>query len=615
MTDVLTSAKAPSPSLTLVYSLVYSLVPRVGVICFLVAPVGPPEAPTKERQERQAGEARTPNLRRQLKQKQRDFKGATERCCSRIPCCQGLATCVTSHGGAALASLVQCSMGISAVAAAYALYASGSAMPLAARFIVSVCMTVQAVDSLSYVLVAIGITSVERLRLRVNARKDKFEESCTVAAAGLIKSTRATAIATARHARRVYFESARKARASIGGAREGGSLDGDPEQLPPVSGCERSLLVKVDRAGEYTRGSPLKCLVSTLNVVIFCNGMSCHIPHATFPHARDGRGGEGNPVPPPCPEPLPSPQGSLGLTVPSHLACASDTAVAGIRDFDSGPMLVVLKAQLAAALGVSPAMLRMPRMPNWMPSIGVDWAKWRETHLRPPQQWHVWGGTGAAVGVAGGTTLAASAPLSPPREEEEEEEEVVEIELSYAGDDSGGGYKYGAENAEGTNGKADSSSDNNNHDKAAHGDNGEAAERGEGANAEANAQGQANAGSSAGSATYSDLGTAAAAISATTTAAASTAFVRKRVRPQEYKLVRAHVRPGGSKPFPDLSDRSHQAPASLYGCARPHPTSHIHLYLSCAPCGRRWRGRRCGARREWPEPRRMRHSARLPPKT
>jgi hypothetical protein len=178
-------------------------------------------------------------------------------------------------------------MGISAVAAAYALYASGSAMPLAARFIVSVCMTVQAVDSLSYVLVAIGITSVERLRLRVNARKDEFEESCTVAAAGLIKSTRATAIATARHARRVYFESARKARASIGGAREGGSLDGDPEQLPPVSGCERSLLVKVDRAGEYTRGSPLKCLVSTLNVVIFCNGMSCHIPSC---ERREGRG-------------------------------------------------------------------------------------------------------------------------------------------------------------------------------------------------------------------------------------------------------------------------------------------------------------------------------------
>lgn len=110
-----------------------------------------------------------------------------------------------------LAQCIQLSMGISALTAAYALSANAHTMVLASAVIVVICMFVQTCDSLAYVLVELlGMRSVERVRKRINDRKDEFEDMCVESAAGLIAQTRAAAVVTARHARRVYFTSVKK---------------------------------------------------------------------------------------------------------------------------------------------------------------------------------------------------------------------------------------------------------------------------------------------------------------------------------------------------------------------------------------------------------------------
>lgn len=125
---------------------------------------------------------------------------------------------------------------------------------LASAFIMTICSTVQVTDCVGWMLVElVGIKSVDRLRLRVNDKKDEIEERCTRAADGLIKSTHAMAVFVARSVR-----------------------DGDGHgklTAAPLGPWEKRVLRSIDSTGHLARGSPLKVMVATLNLLVAADGL------------------------------------------------------------------------------------------------------------------------------------------------------------------------------------------------------------------------------------------------------------------------------------------------------------------------------------------------------
>ena len=176
-------------------------------------------------------------------------------------CCGTFCSGVSMWFADRLAQLIQVSMGLSAATAAYALSINISQMKIASSVIVVTCTFVQTCDSLSFVLIELfGLAYWATVRARINQKKDAFEDACVDAAAELIGSTRTFAAMTARNARRVMHSS------NAGGV----AVD------VPLGDGEKWMLSKVDEVGELMRGSPIKCLISTLNLTIFLNGYNAH---------------------------------------------------------------------------------------------------------------------------------------------------------------------------------------------------------------------------------------------------------------------------------------------------------------------------------------------------
>ena len=227
--------------------------------------------------------------------------------------------------------------------------------------------------SLSFVLIELfGLAYWATVRARINQKKDAFEDACVDAAAELIGSTRTFAAMTARNARRVMHSS------NAGGV----AVD------VPLGDGEKWMLSKVDEVGELMRGSPIKCLISTLNLTIFLNGYNAHasqllpaydspclhptvlyIPsrllHASYtPPTRLRQQASVHIEPPPLPSlthlhPL-YPHASR----PSRLSTLTPLR---IRNYDVGAMSMILKSQFQATFGFSFDLRDSFKMPKWVP--------------------------------------------------------------------------------------------------------------------------------------------------------------------------------------------------------------------------------------------------------
>ena len=174
----------------------------------------------------------------------------------------------------ALAVFVEVSMGVSSLASALAVAVSFHALKPASAVIIGICVSVQATDSAAFLLAdCFGLKNVNRLRIDVNRAKDEFEERCFEAAQELIAATHALAVAFGRQARRVTFTVVRGVKRTVASALPDGveppdALKTQNGPLPPLGSAEKWVLHRIDTVGELTRGSPLKCIVATLNLIV-----------------------------------------------------------------------------------------------------------------------------------------------------------------------------------------------------------------------------------------------------------------------------------------------------------------------------------------------------------
>ena len=234
--------------------------PSTGVICFLVTPVGPGEVElalpreTKAEQRNRLQQLFDPaaksvqGLRIKANEMRKGIaKGvsiavgdAVQRC---LPCCD-------VDEETLFPSMIQLAMGLFGLITAYSLLSNLHRVPMASALILGTCAVVQVQDCLGWIFgELLGFKAVANLRDRVNMRKDAMEESCTKAADGLVSQARGLAIVW-------------------------GCLP-SAEQPLKRRRSERvlSVLVKMDQIGALTRSSPLKCLVTTLNLIVFFDSL------------------------------------------------------------------------------------------------------------------------------------------------------------------------------------------------------------------------------------------------------------------------------------------------------------------------------------------------------
>lgn len=127
---------------------------------------------------------------------------------------------------------------------------------------------------MSFVLVNLcSMHWITALRSRINAHKDKIEEACIGAVELAIAPPGIFATIAARHTRRVLQTqrwAGRHNEAASGAASEHGAA---AHELAPLSDREVWLLGKMDTTGEMMRDSPLKVLITILNLAVFFNGI------------------------------------------------------------------------------------------------------------------------------------------------------------------------------------------------------------------------------------------------------------------------------------------------------------------------------------------------------
>ena len=241
------------------------ILPTFLVLCFLIVPVGP-EDERKLMQEKEVADLKAADL---AAKKKLALKPKALSCGARC-----METCL-----AVLAAFIQTMMGVSALGSAYALAISVHKLRPASVVIVGICVGVQATDSAAFLLAdKFGMHSVNQLRIDVNHAKDTFEDYCFASAQQLIATTHALAVAFGRQARRVTFTVVRGVKRTVATALNDGveppsALKSQDGPVPPLSSGEKWLLHGVDYVGELTRGSPLKCIISTLNLIVFLNGL------------------------------------------------------------------------------------------------------------------------------------------------------------------------------------------------------------------------------------------------------------------------------------------------------------------------------------------------------
>ena len=231
------------------------LAPTVGVICFLVAPVASapqaaPDAPTNH------ASAEPPNVLERMSRNGKNLMDMadTKKWLNADKASQSLSSWCgldEERASAFIAKSLQASMGAFALVGAYAVLSNLHAIPPVSAAILGVSSLVQATDSLAWLLAdVLELKAVGILRDSINLRKDAFEERCVSAADGLIESTRALAIVLAQR------------------VRVPATAGGENKPSAALRPWERAALMKVDSMGHVIRSSPLKCLVSTLNVVL-----------------------------------------------------------------------------------------------------------------------------------------------------------------------------------------------------------------------------------------------------------------------------------------------------------------------------------------------------------
>ena len=248
---------------------------------------------------------------------------------------QGVGDCVSRQMADIIPRLIQTCVGVFAMVSAFVLLTSLHIVPVMAALIMGVCTLVQVGDCFGWLFgEVLGIAAVVHLRQRVNERKDEIEETCTRAADGLVQRARALAIILLRRcsspppipelldpshnepmgSRWVTVGATKPERGqeivnealarALRTKREftaeelsafemvnSGSNDYilvqgayfQREEAPSrnATGAPRVrvspfvglVIDKLDEVGAVTRSSPLKCLVTTLNLVVVADGI------------------------------------------------------------------------------------------------------------------------------------------------------------------------------------------------------------------------------------------------------------------------------------------------------------------------------------------------------
>lgn len=236
------------------------MVPSIFVICFLVAPVGPDKAElalpreTKAEQRNALQQIFDPAAKsaQDLRSKAIEMRNSIA---NRVTSMFGIAVqrclpCIDIDEETLFPSLIQLTMGIFGLITAYSLLTNLHRVSVASALILGTCSVVQVQDCLGWILgELLGIKAVVRLRKWVNVHKDATEESCTKAADGLVNQAR-------------------------GLATVWGCLPSAERPLKRRrNDCMLTVLGKMDQIGAITRSSPLKCIVATLNLIVFFDSL------------------------------------------------------------------------------------------------------------------------------------------------------------------------------------------------------------------------------------------------------------------------------------------------------------------------------------------------------